>query len=135
MALNIDPSITNSMLQELADAIDAGDPTPGKFQIYSGTKPATPGADITDQVLLAECACSLPCGTVASGVLTFSDISEEDNAPATGTATWGRLMDGSGTWIADFDVGGGSSSAFLKLNSTSLYQGGIVRITSSTISI
>lgn len=133
MAFDLDVGEKNAMLQALANAIDAADPAPGKFRIYSGTKPATPGGPITDQVLLAECFCSLPCGTVANGVLTFGTISDEDLAPASGLASWGRLLDGSDAWIADFDVGADGSGAFLELNNTQIYEGGIVRLTAGEI--
>jgi hypothetical protein len=135
MVFDLDTNERNAMLQALADVIDAADPLPGKFRIYSGTKPATPGGAITDQVLLAECACSLPCGTVSGGALTFDTISDEDLAPASGLATWGRLLDGADAWIADFDVGSDGSGAFLELNNTQIYEGGIVRLTAGEITI
>jgi hypothetical protein len=42
-------------------------------------------------------------------------------------------MDGSGTWVADMDVGVTGSGAVIQLNSTDIFQGGIVRITSAVI--
>lgn len=134
MTLDISVLLRNAMLQVLADSIDAGAPVPGRFLIYDGARPE-PGAPVTGQVLLAECPCSLPCGSVANGALTFAQIAEEDLAPASGTAAWGRLVDGAGNWIADWDVGDLESEAFLKLNNTQVYQGGIVRITSGSLTI
>ncbi|SMC23197.1 hypothetical protein SAMN02746041_03025 [Desulfacinum hydrothermale DSM 13146] len=132
IALN--PTVQDAMLQAVADAIDAGSPSPGLIRIYDGTAPDPPGADVTTQTLLAELTCSLPCGTVADGTLTLSPIAEEGNAPATGTAGWARIVDGAGAWVADLDVGTTGSGAAIELNAVEIYQGGIVRITQATLS-
>jgi hypothetical protein len=121
------------MLQALAQLLDAGGSAPAEFRIYDGTPPV-PGAEVTDQVLLGVCTCSVPAASVSGGVLTFAAVSEEDLALATGTATWGRLVDGNGDWIADFDVGL-SGGAFLPLNDTDIKLGGVIRINSAVISI
>lgn len=135
MPLNISDGIYNAMLQEVADQIDAGNPLPGKIQIYDGTQPETAGGAVTDQVLLAELTCSLPCGAVSSRTLTFAAVTEEDNAPATGIAAWARILDGSDTVIGDLDVGNRESGAALKLDQTQIYAGGVVTMTSCTITI
>lgn len=132
IALN--PAVRDAMLQVVADAIDAGSPSPGLIRIYDGTAPDPPGSDVTTQTLLAELTCSIPCGTVANGVLTLAAIAEEDNAPATGTASWARIVDGAGAWVADLDVGVAGSGAAIVLNAVEIYQGGIVRITQATLS-
>jgi hypothetical protein len=134
MQLDVAVDIKSAMLAKLREAIDAAAPLKAKFKIYDGTKPS-PGAAITSQVLLGECQCSYPCGSVVNGVFTFSAIIEEDLALATGIATWGRLVDGSGVYVADYDVGNTSSGAFLRLNNTSIFQGGIIRINVGVITI
>jgi len=125
----------NALLMGLAASVDAGAPVPGRFLVYDGVKADPIGAPITTQVLLAECSCSLPCASVANATLTFGIIADEELAPATGEATWGRLVNGVEVVIADFDVGDEASEAFLKLNSTQIYQGGIVRITAGTLTV
>jgi hypothetical protein len=122
----------DARMQALADLID-GAGAPGEIHIYDGTPPDPPGGDVTTQVLLATLTLSLPCGTVSGGALTLSPIEEEDLAPASGTATWARLVDGAGAWVADMDVGVTGSGAVIQLNATDIYQGGIVRITSAVI--
>lgn len=130
----LNPAVKDSMLQAVADAIDAGAPTPGQILIFDGTAPDPPGSDVTTQTLLAVITCSLPCGTVTNGALSFAPLSEESNAPASGTATWARLTDGAGSWVADLDVGVAGSGAAIELNAVEIYQGGIVRITQATLS-
>lgn len=129
-ALNV--SIKNSRLAVIKDAIDAAQGA-GKIMIYTAPVPDPPGSPVSTQTLLAELTFSKPCGSIDGGVLTFSTIQEESNAPATGTAAWARITDGDGNWVADVDVGDSSSSAVIKLNTTQIYQGGIVRITSASI--
>ncbi len=131
LALNV--TVANARLNAIKDAIDAA-AKPGRIKIYTGPVPDPHGDAITTQVLLAELTFSRPCGTVADGVLTFAAITEEDLAPATGEAAWARIVDGSGTWVADADVGVTSSGAAIELNTTNIYAGGIVRITSGQIS-
>lgn len=131
MSIVLNTTLKNARLTAIKDAVDA-DTNPGKIKIYTGPQP-DPGAELTTQTLLAELTFSKPCGTVSNGVLTFDDIAEEDLAPATGTAAWARLSDGAGTWVADVDVGTSGSGAAIILNTTNIYQGGIVRITSAQI--
>jgi hypothetical protein len=130
--ISLNTDLKNARLTAIKDAIDA-DASPGVLRIYTDPVPS-PGDAVTTQTLLAELTFSKPCGSVSNGVLTFDPITEEDLAPATGTATWGRILDGAGTWVGDVDVGVPGSGAAIELNTTSIYEGGIVRITSGQIS-
>lgn len=131
-------TIKNAMLQVVADALNAADPEPARLQLYTATQP-TPGADITDQILLADCPLALPCGTVSGGVLNLTLPIEDDNLPASGTITWGRLVDGADNWIADLDVeiepaeGEPESAAAIQLNAVIVYKGGILRLTGTAM--
>jgi hypothetical protein len=64
-------------------------------------------------------------------VLTHSAITPDSSANATGTATWFRDVDSTGTCVMDGSVG--TSGADLNLNSTSITSGVQVSCTSSTI--
>lgn len=128
MALAYAVATRNSMLNLVRDAIDAGAGA-GLWRIYDGTRPATCGTATT---LLAELTCTDPCAAGASGgVLTFSAITADASANATGTATWFRLVDSTGTCAHDGNVG--TSGSDLNLNSTSIATGQQVSITSATI--
>jgi len=117
----------------LVDLIDAGAGA-GTIKIYDGSQPAGPSTAITSQVLLATLTWSDPAfGAAASGVATASAVTDDSSADATGTATWARIADSDGTAIFDCDVG--TSGATLNLNSVSIVAGGIVRITSFTVTM
>ena len=122
-----DPTI---LLTALRDAIDAG-AGPGILLIYTVPQP-DPGAEITDQTLLAALAFNDPCGVVADGALTLS-INEDGSADDTGIAAWARITDSEGVWVADMDCGNEASAAALKLNSVQIVEGGTVDISSAVI--
>jgi len=122
------------MMEALCAAIDAADPEPGRLQLYSGPQPAA-GDPITSEILLADIALEIPCGSVANGILTLNSPIEDSNLPDSGTIIWGRLVDGNDAWIADLDVGAQGSAAALELAGIIVYQGGIVRITAAALTL
>lgn len=128
MALGIATAIRNGWLDDLKTALDAGAGA-ALIRIYDGSRPATGGAATT---LLAELTCSDPSATAASnGVLTFSAITQDASANATGTASWFRMVDSAGTFVLDGSVG--TSGADLNLTTTSIVATQPVSITSATI--
>lgn len=129
MALGLVSTVRNNMLQVILDALNAG-AGPALIRIYDGTRPATGGSATT---LLAELTCSDPAGTIGSGTLTFSSITQDSSANATGTATWFRLVDSTAAVVGDGSVG--TSGADLNLVTTSIVSGQPVSITSASISI
>lgn len=126
----------NAMLTALMNDIDSA-ATAGKINIYSGTRPATGGGALSGNTLLATLVFSDPCGTVANGTLTFSAITQDSGADATGTATWGRIVDGDNNFVADVDAGTSSTTPapVLVFNTTSLVLNVPVAMTSMTISM
>lgn len=88
-------------------------------------------------VVLAALTFAAPADGDASvdGVLTFSAITQDSSADATGTASWFQILDqpddGSAECIYSGSVGAGSGD--LSLNTTSIVSGAIVSITSATI--
>jgi len=102
--------------------------------VYTASQPANANTAVSGQTLLATLTFSDPAGAgAASGVLTFSAITEDSSADDSGTAAWARIADSAGNTIFDCDVG--TSSATLILNTTTVVAGGVVRITSGTITI
>jgi len=127
MALGMNPTLQNNMLDEITALIDAG--TAGFLRIYDGTQPATGGTATT---LLAELTFSVTSAPAASGgVLTFSAITDDSSANATGTATWFRVVDSAASHVFDGTVS--TSGADLNLNTVSITSGGTVSVTSFTI--
>ncbi len=125
MALAYLTALRNSRADEIAALIDA-DAGAGSLRIYDGTRPATGGAATT---LLAELVLNDPFAPAASGgVLTANAISDDTAADATGTATWFRIVDNSGDFVLDGDVG--TSGSDLNLNTVALTVGVNVAVTS-----
>src|SRR5688572_6164131 len=104
MALGYVTTLRNAQLDEITAAIGSN----GKIRFYSGTRPATGGAETT---LLAECALSATAAPAASGgTLTFNAIADDASINATGTVSWFRILTSGNTAILDGTVtatGGG----------------------------
>lgn len=128
MALGFATTLRNARADQIKTAIDAGG-TAGFLRIYDGSRPATGGTVTT---LLAELTFSFPSAPASSGgVLTFSAITADASANATGVATWGRMVTSAGVFVDDFSVG--TSGADLNLNSTTITILQQVSVTSGTI--
>ena len=124
MALAYSSTIRDNMLQTIIDASSAG-----FLRIYDGTRPSTGGAATT---LLAELTLSGPSGTKTGGLLTFSAITADSAANATGTATWFRIVAGNGsTHVLDGNVSTAASD--LNLNTLAIQISAQVSVTSMTI--
>lgn len=124
MALGYDVTLRNNRLDEITALIDAGT-TGGYIRIYDGARPATGGAATT---LLAELQMSTTSFPAASaGSMSANAITDDTSANATGTATWFRVVDDTGTHVMDGDVG--TSGSDLNLNSTSINIGVNVSVT------
>lgn len=133
MAVVIGNSAKNAMLNALRDLIDAGAGA-GTIKVYTAPKPSN-GAAITSQTLLAELAFSDPCApNAAGGVLTFDPITGDASANASGVATWARIADSAGNFVADLDVSDNAGAGELKLTTTTITIGGTVNVTSGTVS-
>lgn len=128
MALAFAETTRNGWLDNVNTLLNAGAGA-ALIRIYDGTRPATGGAATT---LLAELTCSDPAAPAASGgILTFSAITQDSSANATGTATWFRMVDSVGNFVLDGDVG--TSGSDLNLTSTSITATEPVSISSATI--
>lgn len=121
MAVNYSTAVKNARLTVVRDAIDGG-PAAGTLEICSAAY-----ASVLVAVTLND-----PCGTVSSGVLTFSGTPIAATAGNTGTAVIARLKDSTGTVVAD-GLTVGTSGTDITVNTTSLTSGGSVSVTSATI--
>ena len=123
MAVNYNETVKNNRLTQVVNAIDAG-ASPGYIEICTAAY-----ASVLAQVTLND-----PCGTVATGVLTFDvdPVPEDSSANNTGTAAIARIKDSDGTVVCDgLTVGTGSEN--IVLNTTTINAGDIVQITSASI--
>lgn len=127
-------AVKNSALTPIRDAIDAGAGA-GTIKIYNGTQPASASDAVTSQTLLGTLTFSDPCGTVASGSLTMSAITQDSSADATGTASWARIADSTGATVMDIDVTNTGGGGTLQLNTVNIVVGGPILITSFVLSV
>ena len=125
MALGYNVTLRNTRLDDITALIDAGT-TGGFIRIYDGARPATGGAATTLLAELQFSTTSFPAA--ASGTMSANAITDEASAPATGTATWFRVVDDLGTHVMDGDVA--TSASDLNLNTVSIVTGATVSITS-----
>jgi hypothetical protein len=85
----------------------------------------------SDQRVLAVLKFATPATLPAiDGELEFNNIIEEDAALAQGNATTARILAADGSEVMSCDVGDENSDAVVKLNTTKIYRGGPVRLTS-----
>ncbi|GGR16923.1 hypothetical protein [Deinococcus ruber] len=117
----------NSMLSALSALFTAT----STIEIYAGTQPANVATAISTQTKLVTLSMSAPAfGAPANAVLTANAIAN-GTAIASGTATFARIKDGSGTAIMDLSVG--TTGAEINFNSTAFVSGGVISITSMTL--
>ena len=129
MGIALADTIRTARATAILTAMDAGS-GPAVMKFYTATQPAK-GAAITDQTLLGTVTCSDPAGTVTSGVLTLSAISDDSLADADGVATWARVLDSDGAFIMDITVTNNAGTGPIKMVSTQIYAGGIIRVASA----
>lgn len=107
----------DAFAQGQADLIDAG-PGPGVLELYDGV-PALP-ADPATGTLLCAIVLPTPCGTVAGGILTFGPISNGTGL-ATGSPTWGRIVDSTGLFVMQGRAGTNPQNCDFILDDPTVY--------------
>lgn len=132
--VNMSTSLANALANAIKTQIDAGG-AGATFKVYTGTMPAAPSAPITDQVLLGTLTASYPCGTVSGSTLTFSAISQDEAADATGVATWVRIATNAGTAVMDVDASITGGGGAIQFNTVSIVIGGPLVMTSFSVTV
>ncbi len=129
MALGLSTTLRNNMLDEITARAGSN----ALLRIYSGTQPATGGAETT---IVAQLTCNSTFAPAASsGVLTLNAISSDTSANATGTATWFRIYASDGTThVLDGTVSTvAAGTGDMQLDDTAITLGGTVAVSSATI--
>lgn len=130
MDLSIAVGLNEARLTATRDYLDAGGDN-AKLQLYTAPRPA-PGAAITTQVLLSEIDLTEPCGTVAANVLNLT-AALPGLVLNSGSAAWGRVVDGSGNYAIDGDASDMAGSGHFKLDDVVLIAGGTVALVSAVL--
>lgn len=107
MAVSYSTATRTARMNAVVTAIDAGSAA-GTLKIYAGSAPANVGASLGAATLLATLTLSDPVGSVTNGVLTFSAITQDSSADASGTPTFARIADSNGVDVIQVSAGVGS---------------------------
>ena len=113
---------------------DAGS-GPAVIEFYTGAVPTTLGGTLTTQTKLGTLTCSDPSATQSAGVITFGTITQDDAADAGGVAAWAYVKDSTGAIVCAMDVSDEAGDGLIKLNTTTVVEGGPIRLTSLTLAI
>lgn len=133
MSIYLNMTVVEDRSRALTRALDT-DTNPGQLKIYSGTQPAEGGTPTG--TLLATLTFPKPSAdSFSSGVLVLHEPAPE-LAVADGLATWARLQDGAGNWIADCSAGatGSGHPVIIIADTADIYAGGTVSVEAITIS-
>ena len=115
MIVNLSEHAGNALLNALAGLLDGG-----SIELLSD-----------DSRRLAVLKLSDPATEqAAGGEVVFNRISEEDAALAQGNAANARVLASDGGEVFHCDVGDQNSDAVIQLNTTRIFRGGPVRLTS-----
>jgi len=129
MAVTLSAAAANAMADALGTLLNGGS---AKF--YTTPRPATADTAITTQTLLATSTFANPAFASASaGVLTAHAMTDESDAPASGTAVWFRAVTSGAAAVLDGSVG--TSDADCVLSTVTVLQHGVLSITSCTLTI
>jgi hypothetical protein len=113
--INLSEQASNAILDTLARLMDGG-----SIELMSDSQRVLAVLRLSSPATLA------PDG----GELEFNMIMEEDAALAQGTAIAARIVGMTGMEVFSCDVGNADSEAVIKLNTTQIFRGGPVRLTS-----
>jgi len=132
MSLNTKLSDTaaNTQANALAALVNSG-----YLRIYDGAQPADANTAISGQTKLAELRFdAVAFGSAVSGVITANAIVPDSDAPATGTASWFRVLKSDGV-TALWDGTVGTANCNLNLSAVNIQQHAVVSVTSFTHSV
>lgn len=121
--------LSNAAVNAQADAL-AALLNSGYVRIYAGSKPATADTAISGQTLLAELRfASTAFGAASAGVITANALTRDEDANASGTASFYRCLKSDGT-TAIMDGTIGTSISDMIIDSTAITAGQPVEISS-----
>lgn len=129
-------AVISDRLQALTRALDSDPNLPGRLLVYSGDRPARGANAPASAFLLATLSFYRPSlDNVLERVLTLR------NPPTTlvsvsGLATWARMVNGAGQFVADMDVGatGSAAECVISAATSQLYAGGELSVSLAKLS-
>lgn len=134
MILRLAPALRSAIADLWISYFDAGT-GPAIIEFYTGSIPTSLGDALTTQVKLGTLTCSDPAATQTAGVITFSAITQDSAADASGTAAWAYIKDSTGAIVNAVDVTDAAGDGFIQVNTTAVVAGGPILINSLTITV
>lgn len=134
MILRLIPALRADIADLWISYFDAGS-GPATIEFYTGTIPTALGDTLTTQVKLGTLTCSDPSATQTAGVITFDTITQDSAADASGTAAWAYIKDSTGAIVNAVDVTDEEGNGVIKLNTTTVVEGGPIQISSLTFTV
>lgn len=129
MILRVSDAIAHTMLDAIRNGIDAGAGA-GVIKVYTASQPAGPGTAISSQTLLGTLTFTDPSAAGASSrTSSYSAITEDSSADASGTIAWCRVLDSNGVAVFDGDASVTGGGGFFQFNTLSVTAGGPIRMT------
>lgn len=133
-AINPSDAARNATLNALRNLMDAG-AAGAKMLVYTGTRPTNANTAIGAQTLLGTLTFSTTSAPDASsGVLTFSAITQDSSADASGTIGFARITDSDDAVIMDVTAGT-SGGVVLTFNTLAVVAGGPIQCSAFTITV
>lgn len=133
MTWGLATSARNAACDAVVDLIDAGSGA-GTMQLRSGTRPASPATTATGTLLATVTFADPAFGASATGSATCTDPAAV-TAVGTGSATWCRIFDSSGTVVMDGTVTTTGGGGDVTLASTSIVSGDLIDLTGGQITM
>lgn len=136
--LRVANATANAMLDALVTKMNAGS-GPAVIEFRTGTQPATADTAASGTLLGTLTFSDPAAGSAASRTITFSAITQDSSADASGDATWARIKDSDGNAILDCAVGesgavdGDGDAVTITINEATIVSGGPIQMTSFTI--
>ena len=134
MILRLIPALRSAIADLWISYFDAGT-GPAIIEFYTGAIPTALGDALTDQVKLGTLTCSDPAATQTTGAITFGTITQDSAADASGTAAWAYIKDSTGAIVNAVDVTDNAGDGLIKVNTTTIVEGGPIAITSITLTV
>lgn len=132
MSFVFNDAVRNAQAQAIVDAFDAG-PGPGYIEIYDGAQPSKNGPATN---LLGTLVLSSPsAASITNGVLTLDGVTSDSDADAGGDATWFRMKDSTGVFVADGNISVTGGGATLQFDNITITAGGAINISSFVITM
>lgn len=128
MTVRVDTDVVNTLADAFAALFDSG-----ILEIRDGTQPSDADDAAVGTVLASITLPATAFGAAAAGVVSKSGTWQDASANASGTATWFRMKDSGDTYRLDGSCGQGSGD--LSFDDSSIVAGGVVTITSFSVTM